>query len=65
MFITLIYPMLIDTISLQVNFMQDKILHAYRGCNIRVKVVNLQIKSQILSFLKEVVHYKFSYKIWI
>lgn len=29
------------------------------------KIVNLQIKSQILSFFKEVVHYKFSYKIWI
>lgn len=56
--------MSIDTISLQVNFMQDKTLHAYRGCNIRVKG-NLQIESQILSFFKEVVHYKFSYKIWI
>lgn len=35
--ITLIYPMSIDTISLQVNFMLDKTLHAYRGCNIGVK----------------------------
>lgn len=45
--------------------MLDKTLHAYKGCNAKSQIVNLQIKSQILSFFKEVVHYKFSYKIWI
>lgn len=48
-----------------VTFMLDKTLHAYKGCNAKSQIVNLQIKSQILSFFKEVVHYKFSYKIWI
>lgn len=57
--------MSIDTISLQVNFILDKTIHAYRAAILESKIVNLQIKSQILSFFKEVVHYKFSYKIWI
>lgn len=58
----LICSMSRGTIYFQGNFVLYKTHYVYRDYNIRV---NLQIKSQILSFFKKVVHYKFSYKIWI
>lgn len=61
----LICSMSTDTISFQVNLCFTNLSMFTEIIILESKIVNLQIKSQILSFFKEVVHYKFSYKIWI